>query len=338
MVTFMLKRCTSVVAVSMALGTVLCGQGRAQETRLKQDADLTIDGRVTSVFQNGEQYLLQILVQRSEVPSVSVTGGTRYPAPGEYAYVHVAAQAPGIGRISGRASDIAIPQPQTRIRAFLSIGEAGQWNAVGKDWYEEDPAQIGDRFGRDTRNPSADEPLGIASERVTMGREAALKVTRVVPDSPAAKAGIEPGDILVKANDTALTSQDRLTAAVRENRGQLAITVRDVRTGRDVRVEVKSESYPPIPGASANNMKPLGVKTELAFYGGEAVLKVTSVDPDSPAQRAGIEVGLLILQANGKPVAKPEQLTEAERQSRGRLELKVVDPTDRREQVIQIAL
>ena len=185
--------------------------------------------------------------------------------------------------------------------------------------------------------------LGVSSERVSLGRESALKVTQVDPNSPAARAGIEPGDILVKANGVALTSQDQLNAAFRQSRGDFAITVRDVRTGRDVLVDIESGVVSRDAGASATpglnrSMKPLGASTELAFYNGEAAVKVTSVEPDSPAQRAGIVAGLVILKANGKPITKPEQLTEAERESRGRLELQVVDPRDRREQVLQVAL
>ena len=45
-------------------------------------------------------------------------------------------------------------------------------------------------------------------------------------------------DILVKANSTLLTSPDQLADEFRKSNGRLALTVRDVRTGRDVLVDV----------------------------------------------------------------------------------------------------
>ena len=60
--------------------------------------------------------------------------------------------------------------------------------------------------------------------------------------------------------------------------------------------------------------------------------------PGSAAQQAGITTGLLITEANGKPVKSPEELQAAERESRGRLELKLIDPKERREQTVRVEL
>ena len=106
-----------------------------------------------------------------------------------------------------------------------------------------------------------------------------------------------------------------------------------VRLIMDVRVNIEANASP-----NPRGPKSLGVKTELAFYGGEPAVKVTAVTPGSPAQLAGITVGLLILEANGTPVTSPEVLTGAEQGSRGRLQLQVFDPKDRRERSVQISL
>ena len=78
--------------------------------------------------------------------------------------------------------------------------------------------------------------------------------------------------------------------------------------------------------------------TKLAFFGGEPALEITAVGAGSPAQQAGITPGLLITQANGKPVKSPEELQAAESESRGRLELKLIDPKERREQTVRVDL
>jgi serine protease Do len=78
--------------------------------------------------------------------------------------------------------------------------------------------------------------------------------------------------------------------------------------------------------------------TEITLYDVEAALKVTEVAPGSPADRAGIRPGLIILAANGKPVLHPNELAEAVRQSPASLQLSVVDPTSGRKGSVKVAL
>ncbi len=221
---------------------------------------------------------------------------------GEYVYVHV-------GETAALAS---MPKIQSRVRLFLGAGEAGQWEAVGRDWFQENPstdlAQAGAGFGA----PAADA-LGIMSQAVAVGTDTGLKVTQVKPGSPAAAAGIEVGDILVEVDRMALRSQDQLSDRFARSNGKISLTVRDVRTGRDVLVEVAGA-----PAPAAGTMQPFGAITELAFYNGEATVKVTSVSAGSPAQKAGLVPGLLILKANGQAIASPKDLEQAEAASRGK--------------------
>jgi S1-C subfamily serine protease len=174
--------------------------------------------------------------------------------------------------------------------------------------------------------------LGIAAEPVTVGQRTALKVTRVEPDSPAAKAGLEPGDVLVAANGAAITGPEQLGNAIRKSGPTLTLTVRDSRTGRDVPVEVAlggPKPEKPLPAevpAAAGAKGKLGAVTELAFYDIEAAVRVTEVEPGSPAAKAGLQPGILILQANGKSVLHPDELNDAARKSTGTLKLTVVDP------------
>lgn len=82
----------------------------------------------------------------------------------------------------------------------------------------------------------------------------------------------------------------------------------------------------------------LGVSTEIAFYGGKAALKVVNVAGGSPAQLAGIEPGMLILTADGKPLAKPENLVKAEREAKGILLIKLFEPKSRDERTVRVDL
>lgn len=302
----------------------VCGQD-ASTTRASA---LVVDGLVERVFQADDHFLVQLLVQRSEAARIDLTVAARYPAPGEYVYIHVPPNQTAPGRIVSRSKEPGNPMPQMLIRAFLEAGPAGQWEADGQDWFQENPVGRAAMADRD-RFPS----LGIVSQRVTQGGDALLKVVQVTPESPAAKAGIETGDLLVEANREPLRSQQQLDEAYRISRGKFSLTVRDVRSGRDVLVDVEADS-PLTPPRSTS----LGVTTQLAFYGGEPAVKVTAVDASSPAQRAGITVGLLILKANGTPVVSPQILTEIEQKSRGVLQLQVVDPKDRSERDVKVSM
>lgn len=304
----------------------------------RRDVDLVVDGLVQGVFRNETQRVVQILVQRSDAPGLTRAGG-RFPAPGEYVYVHLGDPSENVGRRPRRSTASNLPQASVRLRAFLKIDQQGQWTAAGSRWFEENPGQIVER-PEDLPTGRSDRSLGVTAERVALGGGSGLKVVRVAPNSPAANAGVEPGDILVKANGEAISSPRQLAAAYRQQYQDFALTVRDVRTGREVLVPIEPadapQGRPTAPAARA--VRPLGAETELAFYDGKAALKVTNVAPNSPAQRAGIAVGMLILKADGQPTAEPEQLREVERASRGLLELQVVDPSDRRERTVRVTL
>ena len=136
-----------------------------------------------------------------------------------------------------------------------------------------------------------------------------MKVIRVEPGSPAQKAGIEIGDVIVAANGVPVTGVEVLSAVLKKSGPSLTVTVRDTRTGRDVPVAVSvggpeaadPASVPadtPIPTDAGRK---LGAVTELVFYDVNPAVKVTEVEPNSPAARAGIEPGDIIIEANGTP-------------------------------------
>jgi len=186
--------------------------------------------------------------------------------------------------------------------------------------------------------------LGLTAESVRLGQRTALKVVRVEPGSAAQKAGIEPDDILVAANGAPLTGPEQLGSALRKSGPTLTLTVRDSRSGRDVPVEVViggPADQTPLPvdvPAISPSTGTLGAVTELSFYDVEVALKVTEVEPGSPAARAGLQPGSLIVAANGKPVLHPSELNDLVRNSPGPLRLTVVDPRSNAKNKIQLNL
>ncbi len=310
-------------------------QVHGQVTAVAVEASVTVEGRVANVFQSNDESLVQILVQKSELQSLVNAAQASYPAPGEYVYVHVSPNNSVLGRFGRRSAGDELPKSQSLIRAALKLDQSGQWAADGRGWFE----PVSELGGQSTAAPGIGGAgtLGLTTQRVKLGRETALKVVSVTPNSPAAAAGIEPGDTLVQVNRQPLESEEQLEDVYRRSPRGISLTVRDVRSGRDVEVDVEP-SGADAPVARTGAMRSLGVTSKLAFFGGEPALEVTAVAPGSPAQQAGITTGLLITQANGKPVKSPEELQAAERESRGRLELKLIDPKERREQTVRVEL
>jgi S1-C subfamily serine protease len=184
--------------------------------------------------------------------------------------------------------------------------------------------------------------LGLSAEPVTLGTRSALKVIRVDPSGPAAKAGLEPGDILVAANGAPTTGVEQLLSALRKSGPTFKLTVRDSRTRRDVDVDVNLGTTAATPAEVEAPIKAspgkLGAVTELAFHDNDFAVKVTEVEPGSAAARAGLRPGSLIVAAGGKPVLHPNDLNDAVRTSNGALKLTIVDPSTGKKSDLNLSL
>jgi serine protease Do len=154
--------------------------------------------------------------------------------------------------------------------------------------------------------------------------DAGVLVSDVIPDSPAAKSGLQSGDTITSVNDHAVKSPRELTTAI----GTMA-------PGKQVTLHILREGKP-------DNLGRLGTRPgakELA--GGKAAegessdsmglalqpltpelakelnvpdqkgLVVSEVAPDSPAAKAGLQEGDVIFKAGDKPVESLESLRGA---------------------------
>ena len=77
--------------------------------------------------------------------------------------------------------------------------------------------------------------LGAVTELVFHDVDPAAKVTEVEPGGPAAKAGIEPGDVIVEANGTPVLHPKNLDEIVRNSGPTLKLMVVDPRTRQKTR-------------------------------------------------------------------------------------------------------
>jgi serine protease Do len=177
------------------------------------------------------------------------------------------------------------------------------------------------------------------------------EVEQVQDDSPAAKAGVQKGDVITQFDGERVRSARQLSRIVGETPAGRSVTVRLMRAGRQVDLQVTPEANQAsgpfgrrmrempgfrfeLPDAAHGRFIPRegfpsgiggrarlgvsiqGMSPQLAeYFGASKGVLVTSVREDSPAEQAGLKAGDVITSVNGKPVASPGDLTEAVRES-----------------------
>ncbi len=177
--------------------------------------------------------------------------------------------------------------------------------------------------------PAADGWLGIYLEPE---REDAV-VSLVMRDSPAEKAGLQIGDVLVAVGDKATTTRDAFVAAIRACKAGDRITLKIQRAGKEQLVAVKLGERPEQPVAApapssapgkpaqpaplaqpspTSESKPGGGRGYLGLGVGESddgVLIQRLID-GGPAAKAGLQVGDVIQSVAGARVRSLADLDE----------------------------
>ncbi|AKT36770.1 trypsin-like peptidase domain-containing protein [Chondromyces crocatus] len=161
-------------------------------------------------------------------------------------------------------------------------------------------------------------------------------INTVSPSGPASKANLNPGDIITAIlGKPVRDAQDIIREVFLHDAGEV-VTLDVFRGGKryqtKVTLESRNEPAPPIlPVQRAASQQPgLGLSVQEAAdprapQGAKAsVVRVRSVATDSPADRAGIRPGDIILEADGKPHPSATEVEAATRD--GRLLLRIQRP------------
>jgi regulator of sigma E protease len=129
-------------------------------------------------------------------------------------------------------------------------------------------------------------------------------VGRVVPDSPAAD-GLQTGDTIVSSNGRRIAHWEDLDRAVAASAGRpLRLTVVHAGASREVTVTPRlTEARDPI-FKDTHQTWEIGVGPQLQP-------QIGSVNPGSPAEKAGLKSGDVVVAVAGQPVFTPEELMQA---------------------------
>jgi serine protease Do len=157
------------------------------------------------------------------------------------------------------------------------------------------------------------------------GQKGAL-VQQIVPRSPAAKGGVEVGDVVVALNGKPVTSSGELTRTIALVAPGQKVSLTLLRKGqkKDVSFAVgtrpdeervargEQEEAPEDGGKSSKLGVTLGPLTpeiarQLGMPGDQGVV-VQTVTPGGPAEDAGLQRGDVVLSVNQQPVSQPDQV------------------------------
>jgi serine protease Do len=181
--------------------------------------------------------------------------------------------------------------------------------------------------------------LGVEIQPVTDELAAALRlkeptgvlVAGVVPDGPAAHIDLKPGDVILSAGGQTIRDYKELPKLVAATKAGTPLTLEVVRNGEPLQVVAKVGAMPddskvadrsPDPTAAAGPrlglyLAPLTpeLRREQGLDADATGVFVAKVEPNSPAERAGIEPGTLISMVGAQPVTTPQQVVAAVRKA-----------------------
>ncbi|MDY0049494.1 MAG: PDZ domain-containing protein, partial [Halothiobacillaceae bacterium] len=137
-------------------------------------------------------------------------------------------------------------------------------------------------------------------------------------DSPAEKAGLREGDIILRFDGHEISESSQLPARVGATAVGRNVPVVVLRDGKETRLEVTIQQLQDGEGGAlaGSGQSVLGMnvtgldaptRKELKIEGG---LRVTQLN-DGPAARAGIRPGDVLLEINGEKLTKPSDLEKA---------------------------
>jgi serine protease Do len=207
----------------------------------------------------------------------------------------------------------------------------------------------------------------IDSERakeLKLKEEAGVEITRIVEDSPAAKAGLKVGDVVLAYNGERVEGMEQFSRLVRETppgRDVRLLISRDGNSqtltakitsrkltpfvvGAMPKVEIPAIAPAPMPDLPRALMmwrsSMLGIEAEALhgqfaeYFGVKEGVLVRSVMTDTPAAKAGLRAGDVIVKIDDTKVASPNDVSAAIRSLREKKSFPITIMRDKHEMTV----
>lgn len=169
--------------------------------------------------------------------------------------------------------------------------------------------------------------IGISPQEITsdlmeafdLKEVSGVLVAKVEDDSPASKAGIQTGDVIVEFNREKVPNVAKFRIAVATSKAGSIVPVLIIRDNQELSLNIELDYFPEDKAANGEIAPEVklshGITVDamgstaaqrLNISGTEGVV-ITAVEAGSPAAKAGLSVGLVILRVNNLPVNNPDE-------------------------------
>jgi Do/DeqQ family serine protease len=207
---------------------------------------------------------------------------------------------------SGGSQGIGFAIPVNMVRGVIASAQGGR-NTVQRPW-----------LGAKLQAVTPD-----IAETLNLKRPAGALVSSITPRSPAARAGLHTGDLIVAVDgqpvDDANAFDYRFATKALGGQAQLGV----VRAGHDMKLAVALESAPesprdevlvkarsPLSGAKVANLSP-ALAEELRLDEATTGVAITEIENNSVAQSFGLQKGDVVLSINNIRVETTQELLRA---------------------------
>ena len=204
---------------------------------------------------------------------------------------------------SGGSQGIGFAVPSNMVRVVVASAEGGN-GAVRRPW-----------LGAKLQAVTAD-----LADSLGLQRPAGALVASVVPNGPAAKAGLKPGDLIVSIDGAAVDDPNafgyRFATKPLGGSAQLGI----VRQGREIALPIALQALPDAPreqveikarspfmGVTVAGLSP-ALADELRLDSQTEGVVITEIADRSTAQSIGFQKGDVVVSVNNERIAKPADL------------------------------
>lgn len=136
-------------------------------------------------------------------------------------------------------------------------------------------------------------------------------VAETQPDTPAAEAGIKPGDVILSVNGEAMAGPKEVTKRISQIKPGDTVKVTLMRDGREQTLSVRLGLLPEKKTAALDDTSPKAPATfglALAPTKDGVGVMVADLDPNGIAAQKGISRGDVILEIGGRAVTKPSDV------------------------------
>ncbi len=183
--------------------------------------------------------------------------------------------------------------------------------------------------------------LGVSTQDLTEDIAASFNADRgalvneITPDSPAEKAGLKAGDVILKVNDREVRDGRHLQLLITQLAPGADVTLQFLREGKPNTVNVKLGLRPnqqstdrrgtgQSPGDDVGVLNGVGVgeitpdvREQLSIPARITGAVITSIDPESPSARQGLQEGDVILELDRRPVTNAEEAVKLSEEIKG---------------------